>query len=126
MHTDLCAKINAMYALLDSDANGSLSFEEFRDGCRKLTHNAETPISITPGDWQSLTTKGADFSAMDEDEAGGGGVGAEQVRGVTDVSRGCWIWSSNRGVSHGGCWICDLSLVSQESVISRWCHKKSL
>ena len=73
-----------------------------------------------------VTTKGADFSAMDEDEAGGGGVGAEQGRGVTDVSRGCWIWSSNRGVSHGGCWICDLSLVSQESVISRWCHKKSL
>ena len=102
MYTDLCAKINAMYALLDSDANGSLSFEEFRDGCRKLTHNAETPISITPGDWQSLTTKGADFSAMDEGEAGAGGVGADQVRGVTDVSRGCWIWSSNRGVSHGG------------------------
>ena len=55
MHTDLCAKINAMYALLDSDANGSLSFDEFRDGCRKLTHNAETPIEMRKKMPSSLT-----------------------------------------------------------------------
>jgi hypothetical protein len=57
---DLCSKINAMYALLDSDDNRSLSYEEFAFGVRKMTHMHETPIDITPGDWQTLTSKHVD------------------------------------------------------------------
>jgi hypothetical protein len=60
---DLTSKICAIFALLDSDNSGSLSYKELAAGLRRLTHKLERPVNITPGDFDAITAR-----------VGGGGV----------------------------------------------------
>lgn len=57
---DLSSKIQTIYEMLDSDSSGQLTFEEFEEGLKKLTHDFEEQdqiLSLTSDEFNILTTR---------------------------------------------------------------------
>ena len=50
---DLQSFLWELFAIMDTDDSGTLSFPEFRGGLERM--NLNSPIKITPEDWQELT-----------------------------------------------------------------------